>query len=228
MQLDFATLKSAREKKGLTQVQAAALLRLSQGYVSLLERGLRAPSERLKKKFKAVYELTSETEPLSSGASSVDPRELAKGLAGLGYEPLAYLNRGGRPKPERVLFAALSQRDLDARLTEALPWVALKFPNLNWSWLEPRVKQHDLQNRLGYLVNLGRQVAERQGDDRTARRLADEERNLERSLLARDDTLCHDSMTQVERSWLRENRSDEAKHWHVLTDLRAEHLPYAV
>jgi hypothetical protein len=52
-------------------------------------------------------------------------------------------------------------------------------------------------------------------------------RRLEPSRLAREDTLCHDSMTNVERRWLREHRSPHAAHWNLLTDLRREHLPYA-
>lgn len=226
--MNFAELKRAREQQGLTQSQAAARLKVSQGYLSLLERGLRDPSDRLQASLSAVYGLAPSAESSSRGASSVDPDELAKRLGGLGYEPFAYRERGAKPRPEWVLFTALSQRDLDARLTEALPWVTLKFPNLKWSWLESKVKQHDLQNRLGYVVTLGRQLAERKGDLRTAHKLADEERKLQRSILAQDDTLCHDSMTKVERSWLRANRPDEAKHWRVLTDLRADHLPYAV
>jgi len=43
----------------------------------------------------------------------------------------------------------------------------------------------------------------------------------------REETLCHDSLTQSERPWLQSNRSDEAKHWNLLTDLSPEHLSHA-
>ena len=51
--------------------------------------------------------------------------------------------------------------------------------------------------------------------------------SLERSRLVQEDTLCHDSMTKVERKWLRSNRPPEAKHWNLLTDLDVRHLAYA-
>jgi len=50
---------------------------------------------------------------------------------------------------------------------------------------------------------------------------------LERARLAREDTFCHDSMTQAERAWLREHRSPAAAHWNLLTDMKGEHLAYA-
>jgi hypothetical protein len=58
--------------------------------------------------------------------------------------------------------------------------------------------------------------------------LRDQEAALERSRLAREETLCHDSLTQAERRWLRSNRSEEARHWNLLTDLSPEHLSHAL
>ena len=49
---------------------------------------------------------------------------------------------------------------------------------------------------------------------------------LERSRLAKEDTLCHDSLTEVERKWLRANRPAEAAHWNLLTDMKAENLAH--
>jgi hypothetical protein len=43
----------------------------------------------------------------------------------------------------------------------------------------------------------------------------------------REDTLCHESMTEAERRWLRERRPEEARHWNLLTGLVPEHLSYA-
>jgi hypothetical protein len=76
----------------------------------------------------------------------------------LGYEPFAYL-RGRLSNPAAVLLAALCQSDLPARVVEALPWLALHFPDLNRDWLVERAKLHDVQNRLGYVVTLAAQVA---------------------------------------------------------------------
>jgi transcriptional regulator with XRE-family HTH domain len=221
----LSRLREARTGKGWTQSQAATRLRVSQGYLSLLERGLRAPSERLRDSFAKVYGL--DLGASGSQEAVTEPAELAKRLATLGYEPLAYLKGRAVTEPARLLAAALSTPDLDARLVEALPWVALNFPDLDWNWLLDRSKRNDLQNRLGYVVTMARELAEGKNDGRTANRLLNQERTLERSILLREDTLCHDSMTRVERNWLLENRPEQAKRWRVLTDLRREHLPYA-
>jgi hypothetical protein len=100
-------------------------------------------------------------------------------------------------------------------------------PKLDWDWLAARVRLHDLQNRLGYVVELAREVAERQEKVEVAKRLRGVEQALEPSILAREDTLCRESMTSVERDWLRESRPPAAVRWRVLSDLRLEHLPYA-
>ncbi|HEX9002364.1 MAG TPA: hypothetical protein VGB07_20825, partial [Blastocatellia bacterium] len=88
-------------------------------------------------------------------------------------------------------------------------------------------KLNDLQNRLGFVVNVARRLAERQGEREKVALLAQQEMTLERSRLFREDTLCHDSLTAAERRWLRKNRPPEARHWRLLTDLSPEHLDYA-
>jgi hypothetical protein len=50
---------------------------------------------------------------------------------------------------------------------------------------------------------------------------------LEEARLAREGTLCRDSMPARERAWLRTNRPEAAVHWSLLTSLTAEQLPYA-
>ena len=50
---------------------------------------------------------------------------------------------------------------------------------------------------------------------------------LDRSRLAKEDTLCHDSLTEAERKWLRVNRPPQAAHWNLLTDMKAENLPHS-
>jgi hypothetical protein len=49
---------------------------------------------------------------------------------------------------------------------------------------------------------------------------------LDRSGLAIEDTLCHDSLTEAKRKWLRVNRPPEAAHGNLLTDMKAENLPH--
>ena len=90
-----------------------------------------------------------------------------------------------------------------------------------------QAKLHDLHNRLGFVVALARQVAERKGQTVTAATLAAVEQQLEPSRLVREDTLCRESMTQAERRWLRQRRPAQAQHWNLLTSLVPEHLSYA-
>jgi hypothetical protein len=106
---------------------------------------------------------------------------------------------------------------------EALPWVLVRYPNLDWWWLLREAKADDLQNRLGFLVTLARQLAERKGDSETTQELGARERDLETSRLQRDDAF-RSSMTDAERRWLREHRPAEAAHWNLLTNLTVSAL----
>lgn len=135
--------------------------------------------------------------------------------------------RNWKPKnPSEVLLTALAQDDLEARLVEALPWLVVKYWPLDQGWLVREAKLRDLQNRLGFVVSLARYLAERAGDERKARALKELETDLERSRLAREDTLCKASMREPERRWLAENRSEEGKRWNLLTDWTADALRY--
>jgi hypothetical protein len=42
--------------------------------------------------------------------------------------------RGQNPQILAV-FAALKMHDLEPRLSEALPWLAWRYPGLDWEWL---------------------------------------------------------------------------------------------
>jgi hypothetical protein len=130
--------------------------------------------------------------------------------------------------PAEVVLGAVVKSDLDTRLIEALPWVLSTYTSLNWGWLRDRAKWNNAQNRLGYLVHLAKQTAralpERQGAVQVLSRWEEE---LEEARLAREGTLCRDSMPEPERTWLRSNRSEAAVHWSLLTGLTAEQLPYA-
>jgi len=157
-----------------------------------------------------------------------DEDALALELASLGYPGLSHLRPGGeRKNPAEVLLSALSARELDSRLIEALPWVLLNYPDMNWAWLINAAKAHDLQNRLGFVTSVARRLAEMGGEFDKATLLGRWEAELEQSRLEREDTLCHDSLTGPERRWLRERRSEDAKRWGLMADLSPEHLPYA-
>ncbi|HEY3044660.1 MAG TPA: helix-turn-helix transcriptional regulator [Vicinamibacterales bacterium] len=219
-------LGEARRQKGWTQKEAAARLGVSQAYLSLLEHNLRPVSKQLLPKLQTQLEVPATELPVEA-LNQHDPQQLAEALGALGYPGFAYLKRGRRRNPVEVLFAALVMPNLETRLAEALPWVAMRHPDLNWEWLLERVKVRDVQNRLGFVVTLAHQVTERKGDHATASKLAAVERQLERSRLANEDTFCRDAMTETERRWLQNRRPPDAARWHLLTDLRSDQLPYA-
>ena len=213
-------MKRAREARGWTQAQVAERLGVSQGYVSLLESGGRPVSHRLARSLRRTLGLSPAT--IAPGELNLDADSLPGMLGALGYEPFGCL-RGRLANPAAVLVSALRQKDLPARVVEALPWLALRFPGLDREWLVEQAKMHDVQNRLAYVVAL---ASELDGGG-VVGRLRALVLELEPSRLAREDTLCHDSMTDAERRWLRQHRPPLAEHWTLLTDLRPEHLPYA-
>ncbi len=123
---------------------------------------------------------------------------------------------------------ALAQPNLEARLVEALPWLLVRYGEADTRWLEDYAKLWDLQNRLGLVVAMARCAAEKNpARQATAKTLASLEDRLYRSRLAREDTLCQESMTQAERRCLRQNRSEEARKWNLLTNWTPDQFRYA-
>lgn len=223
-------LKFGREQKGWTQEEAAARLSVSQPYLSLLEKGMRRVPERLARKAASAFGLSAATLPVETSWESVQPKDantLAMDLAALGYPGFAYLKLKRKKNPGEVLLSALSAKCLESRVAEALPWLLLQYPELDWDSLIRAAKERDLQNRLGLVTCVARRVAEKRGENNKAELLRKQERVLERSRLFLEDTLCNNSLTQAEKRWLETNRPDDAKHWRVLTDLSPEHLSYA-
>ena len=221
--------KTGREKVGLTQMEAAGALGVSQPYLSQLEKGLRASSLALARKAAKLYALPTALplkEPLER--SSVAPDELQRKLASLGYPGFAHVRSRTASNPAEVVLNAVVKRDLDTRLVEALPWVLATYAGLNRKWLRDRAKLYNVQNRLGYLVHLAGQTAralpDRQGAVPVLSRWESE---LEEARLANEGTLCRDSMPASERAWLKTHRPEAAAHWNLLTGLTADQLPYA-
>ena len=225
-----AQWKTGREKAGLTQVVAARALHLSQPYLSQLETGLRVASAGLARKAAKLYKLPPTALPLPErlDVRGVPPDELQRQLAFLGYPGFEHIRSKTVCNPAEVVLHAVVKPDLDTRLVEALPWVLSAYTDLNWGWLRDRAKWSNAQNRLGYLVHLAEQTAralpERQG---AVQVLARWEKELEEARLAREGTLCRDSMPESERTWLRSNRPEAAVHWGLLPGLTAGQLPYA-
>lgn len=230
--MNFASLKTGRLAKGLSQVEAAARLKVSQSYLAMLEGGVRRLTPELARRAMRVYGLAPTALPpseLNVVSDRTASETLAGDLAALGYPGLAYLRpRNWKPKnPGEVLLSALAREDLESRLVEALPWLVLTFWPLDRDWLISQAKLRDLQNRLGLVVTLTRRLAERAGDQPRARALEGFETALERSRLAREDTLCNASLPEPERRWLTEHSSPEAKRWNVLSDWTADALRFA-
>jgi len=223
-------LRSGREQKGWTQQEAASRLGVSQPYLSLLEKEARRVPEKLARKAASTFRLSAVTLPAKAEWHAVQHKNedaLAADLAALGYPGFSHLKARRKKNPAEVLLSALSAQDLNSRLTEALPWVMLKYSDLDWNSLIREVKVRDLQNRLGFVTSVARAVAEQQGDQVKAELLRSKEAALARSRLLMEDTLCRDSLTKTERQWLNTARSKDAKYWRLLTDLRPEHLSYA-
>lgn len=143
----------------------------------------------------------------------------------LGFEHLSK----GKPawNPAQLLVLALSQQTLDARVAEALPWLALYYPELNWNWVRREAKLRDLQNRLGFTLSVAGKLAMEKKLPETAALLEVQENVLRGSLLAKEDTYCNEGMTRAERAWLQTNRSPEAVAWHVLSDMETKYLTHA-
>lgn len=224
-------LKQARLEKNWTQEQAALALDVTQAYLSMMERGHRPLRERFLRKALKVLNLPATALPLPSEEvampESSRKRDFGAELGALGYPGFSYLRGRRRRNPAEVLLEALNEANLDARVAEGLPWLAMSYVDMDWDWLVRNAKVHDRQNRLGFTVSLASEVSQgRKGGERAAKLWAPLE-VLEGARLAREDTFCHDSMTQAERTWLREHRSLAAAHWNLLTDMKREHLAYA-
>jgi transcriptional regulator with XRE-family HTH domain len=218
-----AELRAARERRGWQQGELAQRLGVSQGYVSLLESGRRSVSKRLAARLVSLLSLSPSALPLST-PKPLPSQQVARALGRLGYPGFAYLRHGATVNPMEVLLGALLADDVDARVVEGLPWLLLRYPDVNWDRLVTYAKQHDAQNRLGFLVALASRVAAAKGDTAAAELLEQREQGLQRSLLQHDDAFSRTSLTQAERRWLAANRSPEGKRWNMLATLNADRL----
>ncbi|HMS43342.1 MAG TPA: helix-turn-helix transcriptional regulator, partial [Pyrinomonadaceae bacterium] len=191
-------LVESRLKKGLEQRQAAALLGVSQPYLSLLESGKRKLTQKFAEKVFKKFELSPEKLPLAENwedLAEMRNDELAEAIGGLGYPKFAHLKGNAQINPAQILFSALKKNNLDSRIAESLPWVIFTFPELDLEKLTRFAKMFDLQNRLGFVVNLARQIAERVEDNQKVSVLLAVETKLEKSRLLREDVLANESIT---------------------------------
>lgn len=227
-----AELRKARLIADWTQRRLALHLGVTQGYLSLMEKAKRPVPDRVARRVTSLFQLPPTLLPTSGGEGSRVPateERVEQGLARLGYPGFAYRKKPGKlQNPGELLLMALSLDDLDPRLTEALPWLLVRFEGLDFKSLVDQAKAKDLQNRLGFTVSLAEQVAERNPDFvKNSSELHQAKQMLEKSRLVQEGNYGRRETSDRMRAWLHENRSLEAKHWNLLTDLRVEHLPYA-
>lgn len=221
-----AQVRAARERLGLTQQQAARRWRLSQAYVSLVEHNKRPTPDRLARALARTEPSMATGLRLEMPHANVD--DLPRLLGTLGYPGFAQLaSPAGVSNPATVVLAALKASFVPARVTEALPWLLVTFVDLDWQWLIDQARLSNVQNRLGFLVHLATQFADRLGEVQASQRLAGVEQVLEEARLAKEDTFGRD-LTEVERDYLRQHRPPAARHWNLLTNLRAEDLRYGL
>jgi len=207
----------------------ASKMNVSQPYVAMLERGRRPLTPRLARKVAGLGVSPVVLPPSPPERALLEAQDLAEQLGALGYPGFAYLGKHVRRRnPAEVLLAALAVEELEARLVEALPWLLLRYYEMDFGWLVREAKQRDLQNRLGFVARLAREKAEKSPlDPERLHVLRSLEEMLEPSRLAREDTLGRKPVTDFGLEWLRANRSEAALHWNLLTTWRAEELRYA-
>jgi transcriptional regulator with XRE-family HTH domain len=219
----------ARKRAGLSQVEASVRLGCTQAYLSMVERGGRPLTPRFEKKALGVFAFSPTVLALESvPTTQLRSRDFPADLGALGYPGFLYLRFGKKRNPAQLLLEMLNQTDLSVRVTEAMPWLVLTFPEMDWDWLVDNAKLENRQNRLGFVVMVADRVLHKKSQKGSHpspwKKVGSV---LERSRLVMEDTLCHDSVTQAERHWLRMNRPPEADHWNLLTDMKADDLTYA-
>lgn len=218
-------LRQARTALGMSQVEAAARLGVSQALLSLMEKGKRSVTRAVARKAVAVLHASPTQLPLYPETRHSDD-QLAADLGALGYPGYRYL--AGKPRnPAEVLFDALDRPDLDARLVEALPWLPFEYPDMDWEWLITQTKLRNRQNRLGFVVALSIRLARLRAKREAARRLREVLKTLEDGRLAMTDTLCQESWPPSQRKFAHRQRSSLAAHWKLDTRLTEENLAYA-
>jgi len=218
------TLRQARTDVGMSQVEAAAQLGVSQTLLSLMEKGERSVTPAVAQRAVTHLHATPELLPVSTKTRHSDD-QLAADLGALGYPGYGYLRSQPR-NPAEVFFDALDRPDLDARLVEALPWLPLRYSNMDWNWLTTQAKVHNRQNRLGFVVALSAKVAKKHAKRDVVKRLSQVVKTLEEARLAKTDTLCQESWPPSQRKFAHNQRSVLAAHWKLDTRLTEENLAY--
>ena len=217
----------------MTQAEAARRLGVSQPYWSLLERGKRPLTDRMARRLVRGCGFPPTLLPLPvrlEDAAPADNDAMAEDLAKLGYPAFAYMKGGRRHKrnPALVVLSGLALKGLEPRVYEGLPWLLLRYPEMDAGWLADQARRHDLQNQLGFTACLARRVAEQHPHlaDRTAPMHALEDA-VRDSLLAREEGLNGRQLSDLEEEWMRRYGSADAAGWALLTNMGPGDLQYA-
>ena len=216
-------VRQGRKAKGWTQTDLSRKLGVSQGYVSLLESKRRAVPRRLAPRLVSALGLPLNRLP-ATNSTPLSADRVAGALGNLGYPGFAHLRYRHKLNPAEVVVRALRANNVEARVVEALPWVLMQYHDLDWQWLLREVKQHDLQNRLGFIVTVALELAERRNNVTAATTLRTWAHMLQNSRLAKEDAFAGDALTEAERRWLDTNRSAEGARWNLLTSVSADTL----
>ena len=217
--MNLGALKQARLQRGQTQQEAASRFGVTQAYFSMLEKGERKPSAELARKLMREYGLPPTVLRLSDVPVSGESDDFAHELAALAYPGFAHLQRKTKEvNPAVFLLKALAAQNLESRVAEGLPWLVVRYPDMDFDWLVPQARLKNLQNRLGFCVTLAKAVG-------ASSALEEPERELFESKLAKEDSFCR-QLNETERRWLLSHRSEEARQWNLLSDLRPDDLRY--
>lgn len=222
-------LSKSRRGLGLSQKAVARALGVSQPLVAKFEDGSRR-LRRIHAEGLVGLGFSPEFLPLPEEMElgSVSPDRLAAELGALGYPGYGYartqVKSDEMKNPSEALLEALAQDELEPRLAEALPWVLLRYWRGGFDWLVDQAKKFNLQNRLGFVASLAREVSKQRGDEERTRMLVKLEAKLGLSRLAAETSFG--VVSEADRRWAHRNRSEAAKHWNVVSGLKPEHLSY--
>lgn len=223
-------LLQERTSRRWEQSKTATKLKVSQPYLSLLEAGKRPVTEKVARRAARVFNLSPAALPIKASFDLAGKKVgdwVASQTATLGYPKFSHLKKNGKINPAEVLTTALKISDLDSRTVEALPWLVYNFAErINWSKIFRAAKLSGAQNRLGFLLSLARRAAEKTGDAKKKEIFRELLAALEDARLLREDAFNRESLTAAEKVWLEKNRSDEARHWRVLSDLSVDRLDF--
>ncbi len=207
-----------REQLGLNQAQYAALLGVSQPYLSLLESNRRPLTAKLQAILEARFGKDPTQLPLSLSELELTDDTLVHSLGKLGYPGFAPLTQAPKLNPAVLALEVLRKSNAEPRTVEAVVWLLSYFKNLDTTWLVAQAKLRNLQNRLGLLTSLANELTPRPH----LQVLLDQ---LEPARLAALHTLCNDAMPSAfRRHLLKDNRPPLAQHWNLLTNLKSDQL----